>query len=231
MKGSFGAVARALRVHPEQPDRGPRVRRRRGRRGLHGLAHVRRPLPPQRFAGTEEPAPTARHGARRSPAGAAPAARGQGPDPGRHDRGRLRRPLRELQRDRRDPGRRGAGRDRRRRRPPRLLGSRHRRPRQRLQRGHPDRPRPPGETARPAPAAHDPLCPVERGEEQGLFGSWGYVKLHRDELGRHVMASSFDIGSGRITGFSPADGRSSPPPSTGRSSRSPSTRSTSRRCG
>jgi hypothetical protein len=39
------------------------------------------------------------------------------------------------------------------------------------------------------------------GEEQGLFGSWGYVKTHRDELDRHVMAASFDIGSGRITGF------------------------------
>jgi hypothetical protein len=39
------------------------------------------------------------------------------------------------------------------------------------------------------------------GEEQGLHGSWGYVKTHADELDRHVMASSFDIGSGRITGF------------------------------
>jgi Zn-dependent M28 family amino/carboxypeptidase len=39
------------------------------------------------------------------------------------------------------------------------------------------------------------------GEEQGLHGSWGYVKAHRAELDRHVMAASFDIGSGRITGF------------------------------
>lgn len=39
------------------------------------------------------------------------------------------------------------------------------------------------------------------GEEQGLIGSWGYCKTHADELDRTVMASSFDIGSGRITGF------------------------------
>ena len=39
------------------------------------------------------------------------------------------------------------------------------------------------------------------GEEQGLHGSWGYVKAHRDELDRHVMASSYDIGSGRIQGY------------------------------
>jgi hypothetical protein len=39
------------------------------------------------------------------------------------------------------------------------------------------------------------------GEEQGLYGSWGYVKSHADELDRHVMASSYDIGSGRIDGF------------------------------
>lgn len=39
------------------------------------------------------------------------------------------------------------------------------------------------------------------GEEQGLHGSWGYVKAHRDELDRHVMASSYDIGSGRIRGY------------------------------
>jgi Iap family predicted aminopeptidase len=39
------------------------------------------------------------------------------------------------------------------------------------------------------------------GEEQGMNGSWGYVKTHRDELDQHVMASSYDIGSGRITGF------------------------------
>jgi hypothetical protein len=39
------------------------------------------------------------------------------------------------------------------------------------------------------------------GEEQGLHGSWGYTRSHADELDRHVMASSYDIGSGRITGF------------------------------
>jgi len=39
------------------------------------------------------------------------------------------------------------------------------------------------------------------GEEQGLHGSWGYVRRHAAELDRHVMASSYDIGSGRITGF------------------------------
>jgi carboxypeptidase Q len=39
------------------------------------------------------------------------------------------------------------------------------------------------------------------GEEQGMLGSWGYTKTHRDELDRHVMASSYDIGSGRISGF------------------------------
>jgi hypothetical protein len=39
------------------------------------------------------------------------------------------------------------------------------------------------------------------GEEHGLHGSWGYVITHAEELDRHVMASSYDIGSGRITGF------------------------------
>jgi Zn-dependent M28 family amino/carboxypeptidase len=39
------------------------------------------------------------------------------------------------------------------------------------------------------------------GEEQGLYGSWGYVKTHQAELDRFVMASSYDIGSGRINGF------------------------------
>jgi hypothetical protein len=39
------------------------------------------------------------------------------------------------------------------------------------------------------------------GEEQGLNGSWEYVKAHRAELDQHVMAASFDIGTGRITGF------------------------------
>ncbi|MFQ5719820.1 MAG: M28 family metallopeptidase [Acidobacteriota bacterium] len=39
------------------------------------------------------------------------------------------------------------------------------------------------------------------GEEQGMFGSWAYVRQHADELDRHVMASAYDIGSGRITGM------------------------------
>jgi hypothetical protein len=39
------------------------------------------------------------------------------------------------------------------------------------------------------------------GEEQGLNGSRGYTDTHADELERHVMAASFDIGSGRISGF------------------------------
>jgi carboxypeptidase Q len=39
------------------------------------------------------------------------------------------------------------------------------------------------------------------GEEQNFNGSWGYTLTHAAELDRHVMASSFDIGTGRITGF------------------------------
>jgi hypothetical protein len=39
------------------------------------------------------------------------------------------------------------------------------------------------------------------GEEQGLNGSYGYTLNHALELDRHVMASSYDIGTGRITGF------------------------------
>jgi Zn-dependent M28 family amino/carboxypeptidase len=39
------------------------------------------------------------------------------------------------------------------------------------------------------------------GEEQNLNGSYGYTLAHRDELDRHVMASSYDIGTGRINGF------------------------------
>ncbi len=39
------------------------------------------------------------------------------------------------------------------------------------------------------------------GEEQGLTGSWRYVQRHAEELDRTVMASSYDIGSGRIQGF------------------------------
>jgi hypothetical protein len=39
------------------------------------------------------------------------------------------------------------------------------------------------------------------GEEQNLLGSYGYTLSHAAELDRHVMASSYDIGTGRITGF------------------------------
>jgi len=39
------------------------------------------------------------------------------------------------------------------------------------------------------------------GEELGFFGSLGYTLSHADELDRHVLAQSYDIGSGRITGF------------------------------
>lgn len=39
------------------------------------------------------------------------------------------------------------------------------------------------------------------GEEQGYFGSWDYTKDHVDELDKHIMALSVDIGSGAITGF------------------------------
>lgn len=39
------------------------------------------------------------------------------------------------------------------------------------------------------------------GEEQGMWGSAGYVKTHSNELDNHVAVSIFDIGSGKITGF------------------------------
>ena len=39
------------------------------------------------------------------------------------------------------------------------------------------------------------------GEEQGYFGSWDYTKDHLNEMDKHVMAMSVDIGSGAITGF------------------------------
>ncbi|MDQ3427620.1 MAG: M28 family peptidase [Gemmatimonadota bacterium] len=39
------------------------------------------------------------------------------------------------------------------------------------------------------------------GEEQNLNGSYGYTGSHAAELDRHVMASSYDIGTGKITGF------------------------------
>lgn len=39
------------------------------------------------------------------------------------------------------------------------------------------------------------------GEEQGMFGSAGYVQSHAGELDKHVAVVIFDIGSGRTTGF------------------------------
>jgi hypothetical protein len=39
------------------------------------------------------------------------------------------------------------------------------------------------------------------GEEQGLVGSWRYTQQHADEMDNTVMASSYDLGTGRITGF------------------------------
>ena len=39
------------------------------------------------------------------------------------------------------------------------------------------------------------------GEEQNLDGSWKYTQQHEDELDNHIVAASFDIGSGRTTGF------------------------------
>jgi len=39
------------------------------------------------------------------------------------------------------------------------------------------------------------------GEEQGYFGSWDYTKDHLEEMDKHIMAMSVDIGSGAITGF------------------------------
>ena len=40
------------------------------------------------------------------------------------------------------------------------------------------------------------------GEEQGMLGSWAYVRAHRAEMDRTVAAILFDDGSGRVTGFS-----------------------------
>ena len=39
------------------------------------------------------------------------------------------------------------------------------------------------------------------GEEQGIIGSWRYTQQHADELDNTVMASSYDLGTGRIMGF------------------------------
>ena len=40
------------------------------------------------------------------------------------------------------------------------------------------------------------------GEEQGMFGSLAYVRAHRSELHQIAAVVIFDIGTGRITGFS-----------------------------
>ena len=40
------------------------------------------------------------------------------------------------------------------------------------------------------------------GEEQGLFGSLAYARAHREELDRFAAVAVFDLGTGRITGFS-----------------------------
>jgi carboxypeptidase Q len=39
------------------------------------------------------------------------------------------------------------------------------------------------------------------GEEQGMYGSAGYVKKHAAEMDKHNAAVVFDIGTGRTTGF------------------------------
>jgi len=39
------------------------------------------------------------------------------------------------------------------------------------------------------------------GEEQGMWGSAGYVQSHKAELDKHVAMVVFDVGSGRTTGF------------------------------
>src|ERR1700722_3880012 len=40
------------------------------------------------------------------------------------------------------------------------------------------------------------------GEEEGLFGSWEYVKAHRAELDKYRGVVIFDSGVGRVTGYS-----------------------------
>ena len=39
------------------------------------------------------------------------------------------------------------------------------------------------------------------GEEQMMVGSYQYTEQHEDELDNHIVATSFDIGSGKTTGF------------------------------
>jgi carboxypeptidase Q len=40
------------------------------------------------------------------------------------------------------------------------------------------------------------------GEEEGLLGSWGYVRAHRPELDKYRGVVIFDAGVGRVTGYS-----------------------------
>src|SRR5208337_4675148 len=40
------------------------------------------------------------------------------------------------------------------------------------------------------------------GEEQGLLGSWAYVQAHRVEMDKYRAAVVFDMGIGRVTGYS-----------------------------
>jgi len=40
------------------------------------------------------------------------------------------------------------------------------------------------------------------GEEEGLFGSWEYVKAHRAEMDKYRAVVIFDSGIGRVTGYS-----------------------------
>jgi len=40
------------------------------------------------------------------------------------------------------------------------------------------------------------------GEEEGLLGSWGYVRAHRSELDKYRGVVIFDAGIGRVTGYS-----------------------------
>jgi Zn-dependent M28 family amino/carboxypeptidase len=40
------------------------------------------------------------------------------------------------------------------------------------------------------------------GEEEGLLGSWAYVRAHRADMDKYAGAVIFDSGTGRVTGFS-----------------------------
>lgn len=42
---------------------------------------------------------------------------------------------------------------------------------------------------------------IFNGEELGYHGSWAYTIAHAEELDHHVLAQSYDCGSGRIAGF------------------------------